>query len=215
MGRHDVADPLVHHVRPDVVGRGQVEPLRPGLAHQPWDERVDLLRRHGTGAEEKWIGLLTLVLLRIDVERPALDDDRLFYGLPRRAVDAAEDDIDAVVLDQFGCAGGSDEVVRFAVLEAQLNVPPEQAALGVEIADDHPGHVGIGEPHDRERTRLVRDDSHLDRTAACIRAFRVRHAILPPVQAHVFVLPGRDASRRAKSSVGNGVVLRHRENSPF
>ena len=26
--RHDLADSLVHHVRPDVVGRGQVELLR-------------------------------------------------------------------------------------------------------------------------------------------------------------------------------------------
>ena len=49
-----------------------------------------------------------------------------------------------------------------AVLEMQLEVPAEQAALGVDVADDHPGDVGVGEPDERERARLVRDDPHLD-----------------------------------------------------
>ena len=204
MGRHDLTDPLIHHVRPDVVGRGQIELLRPGLAHQPRDERVDLLRRHGAGAEEERIGFLSFILLGIDVERAALDDDRLLDGLPRRAVDAAEDDIDAVVLHELRGAGGRDDVVRLAVLEAQLDVPPEQATLGVEIADDHPGHVGIGEPHDRERARLIRDDSHLDRTAASVCAFKVRHATLPRSGARLSAACSR-RSRRARGSVESRV----------
>ena len=35
VGRDDLAHLLVHHVRPDVVGRRQVELLRPRLLHQP------------------------------------------------------------------------------------------------------------------------------------------------------------------------------------
>ncbi len=93
--RDDLPDARVHHVRPDVVGRRQVERLRPGLAHQPRDERVDLLRRHRAGAEDERIGLLPLVLLGVDVERLALDDGRALDRLPRGAVDAAEDDVDA------------------------------------------------------------------------------------------------------------------------
>ena len=98
---HDLADARVQYVRPDVVGRGKVERPRAGLAHQPRDERVDLLRRHGAGAEDQRIGLLPLVLLGVDVEGLALDDRRALDRLPRRAVDAAEDDVDPVLLDEL------------------------------------------------------------------------------------------------------------------
>ena len=94
VGRDDLPDARVHHVRPDVVGRRQVEGLRPRLPHQPRDERIDLLRGHRAGAEDERIGLLPLVLLRVDVERLALDHGRALDGLPRGAVDAAEDDVD-------------------------------------------------------------------------------------------------------------------------
>ena len=59
--------------------------------------------------------------------------------------------------------GGRDGVVCFAVLEAELHVPAQEAAFGVDVADDHPRHVRVGEPHERERTRLVRDDAYPDR----------------------------------------------------
>ena len=120
VGRDDLADTRVQHVRPDVVGRGQVELLRPGLLHQPRDERVDLLRRHRAGAEDERVGLLPLVLLGVDVERLALDDGRALDRLPRGAVDAAEDDVDLIVLDELRRLGGCDGVVGRAVLETQL-----------------------------------------------------------------------------------------------
>ena len=144
--RDDLPHSRVHDVRPDVVGGGQIEGLRPGLSHQPRDERVDLLRRHRAGAEDQRVGLLPLVLLGVDVERLALDDGRPLDGLPRGAVDPAEDDVDAVLLDQLPRGGRGHGVVRAAVLDMELEVPAEEAAPGVDVADDHPGHVGVGDP---------------------------------------------------------------------
>jgi hypothetical protein len=125
VGRDDLPDPRVHHVRPDVVRGRQVEGPRPRLPHQPRDERVDLLRGNRAGAEDERIGLLPLVLLGVDVERPALDDGRALDGLPRGAVDPAEDDVDVIVLDQLRRLGGRDGVVGRAVLEMELDVPPQ------------------------------------------------------------------------------------------
>ena len=59
----------------------------------------------------------------------------------------------------------------------QLQVPAEQAALGVEVADDHPGDVGVGEPDERERAGLLCDHSHLDRALAVL---QVASAMTPP-----------------------------------
>ena len=118
--RHDLADARVHHVRPDVVGGGEVEGPRPGLTHQPRDERVDLLRGHRPGAEDQRVGLLPLVLLGVDVERLALHHDRPLDRLPGGAVDAAEDDVDLVLLDELPGDLGRDLVVRGAVFEVQL-----------------------------------------------------------------------------------------------
>ena len=95
LGGDDLAHLLVHRVRPDVVGRRHVEPLRPGLLHQPREEGLDLLRRHRAGAEDQRVALLALVLLRVDVERLGLVDDGSLDGLPGGAVDAADDDVDA------------------------------------------------------------------------------------------------------------------------
>jgi hypothetical protein len=162
IGRDGLPDARVEHVRPDVVGGRQVEGPRPGLAHQPGNERVHLLRGHRAGAEDERVGLLALVLLGIDVERLALGDGRLLDGLPRGAVDAAEDDVDLIALDELLRLGGRDRVVGRAVLEMQLDVAPQQAALRIDVADDHPGHVGVREPDERERAALVGDDSHLD-----------------------------------------------------
>ena len=92
---HDAPNALVEHVRPDVVGGRQVEGLRARLLHQPGDEGLDLLRRHRTRAEDERVALLALVLLRVQVELPALGDGRARDRLPGRAVDPAEDHIDA------------------------------------------------------------------------------------------------------------------------
>ncbi len=159
----DLADARVHHVRPDVVGRGQVERLRPGLPHQPRDERVDLLRRHRAGAEDQRVGLLPLVLLGVDVERLALDDGRALDRLPRGAEDAAEDDVDAIVLTSF-LAAAAAMASSVAPSSTWSSRPPEKAAIGVDVADDHRGHVRVREPDKREPAGLVRDDSHLDGT---------------------------------------------------
>ena len=113
-------------------------------------KRIDLLRRHRAGAEDERVALLALVLLRVDVERLALHDGRTLDGLPRGAEDATEDDVDLIVLDELGRHRARDGVVGRAVLEMQLQLPPQQPALGVDVADDHPGDVGVGEPHERE-----------------------------------------------------------------
>ena len=76
-GGDDLSDLLVHRVRPDVVGRGHVEPLRPGLLHQPGEEGLDLLCRHRPGAEDQGVTLLALVLLGVDVEHLRLVDHRV------------------------------------------------------------------------------------------------------------------------------------------
>ena len=176
-GLDDVPHAAVQHVGPDVVGRRQVERPRAGLSHQPRDQRVDLLRRPGARAEDERIRLRALVLLRIDVERPALLHRRPLDGLPRGAVDAAEDDVDPVALDQPGRSGGRDGVVGRAVLQVQLEPPPEQPALGVDVADDHPRDVGVGCADERERAGLIGDDPHPDGIG--VGAWRWRHDFLP------------------------------------
>ena len=120
--RDDLTDLLVHHVRPNIVGRRQVEFLRPGLLHQPGNERIDLLRRHRAGAEDERVTFLALVLLGVDVKLPALDDGGTLDGLPRGAVDAAEDHIDLVVLDELGRFGFRDAVDGGAVLEVEFDL---------------------------------------------------------------------------------------------
>ena len=64
----DLADLGVQHVRPDVVGRRQVEGPRAGVLHQPREQRLDLLRRDRAGAEDQRIALLPFILLGVDVE---------------------------------------------------------------------------------------------------------------------------------------------------
>ena len=115
--RDDLADLLVQDVRPDVVGRRQVERLRPRALHQPGDQRLDLLRRHRAGAEDERVALLPLVLLGVDVERLALHDGGTLDGLPRGAVDAAEDHVDVVLLDELRGLGLGHAVGGRAVLE--------------------------------------------------------------------------------------------------
>ena len=175
--RDEFADPVVHDVRPDVIGRRQVEALRAGRLHQPRDERIELLCRHRTGAEDERIRFLAFVLLRVDVKRPALHHRRLLDGLARGTVDAAEDDVDSVLLDQLGRRSRRCSVVGGSVLEVQLQLPPQQPALGVDVVDDHPRDVGVGQADERERTGLLRNDSHFDGITTHARCFR--HHSLP------------------------------------
>ena len=81
-----------------------------------------------------------------------------------------------LVLDELRRHRRCDGVVGRAVLEVQLQRPPEQPALGVDVTDDHPGDVGVGTPHERQRARLVGDHSHLDGIGAGVR--RCLHGLL-------------------------------------
>ena len=67
-----------------------------------------------------------------------------------------------MVDDELRGRGRGDGVVGRAVLQQQLEMAAEQAASGVDVTDDHPGHVGVRDAHERERSGLVRDDAHLD-----------------------------------------------------
>ena len=163
-GRHDLADLLVHHVRPDVVGRRHVEAsCAPVSLHQPREERLDLLRRHRAGAEDQRVALLALVLLGVDVERLALVDGRALDRLPGRAVDAAEDDVDVDPAPR-ACAALAAATLSSVALSStiQLDRPAEQAARGVDVVDHHLGDVGVGDAHERERAGLVGDQAHPD-----------------------------------------------------
>jgi hypothetical protein len=106
--------------------------------------------------------LLPLVLLGVDVERAALHDGRGLDRLPRRAEDAAENDVDLILLDQLPGHRGRHGVVGRAVLEMELERPAEQPALRVDVADDHADDVRIGLPDDRQRACLIGDDADLD-----------------------------------------------------
>ena len=64
--------------------------------------------------------------------------------------------------DELGRLGFRDAVDGGAVLEAEFDLPSQQAAAGVDVVDDHFGDVGIGDTHERQRAGLVRDHSHLD-----------------------------------------------------
>jgi hypothetical protein len=108
------------------------------------------------------MAFLPLVLLGVDVELLAFLDGRALDCLPSGAVDAAEEHVDVVLLDEFGSLDLGHAVGRRAVLEAQFNLPAQQTTLGIDVVDDHAGHIGVGDTHDRQRTRLVRHDTDLD-----------------------------------------------------
>ena len=55
-----------------------------------------------------------------------------------------------------------DAVGRCAVLEEELDLPPQQAAVGVDVVDHHLRHVGVGAAHERKRSGLLRDDADFD-----------------------------------------------------
>ena len=96
---------FVHDVRPDIVSRWQVEFLRPGLFHQPGNEGFNLLSRYRARTEDERVTFLPLVLLRVDVERFAILYSRTFDSLPCGAINAAEDHIDMILLDELGGLG--------------------------------------------------------------------------------------------------------------
>src|SRR5439155_11704115 len=145
-----------------VVSRRQVEFLRPRLLHQPANERFNLLRWHRTGTKYERVTFLSLVLLWVNVKLLAIHYSRTLDSLPRGAINATEDHVDSILLDELGCFGFRYAIGSCTVLEVQLDLPPQQATLGIDVVDHHRGHICIGDTHEREWTRLVRDYSHLD-----------------------------------------------------
>ncbi len=82
-------------------------------------------------------------------------------------IDAAEDYIDLILLDELGGAGFRGIVGRLAVLEVKLDLLAQQPAAAVDLIDHHLGDVGIRDPHERQGARLIGDHSHLDGSPKC------------------------------------------------
>jgi hypothetical protein len=118
----------------------------------------------GTGPVQKISGSAScpFVLLGIDVELLRLLHDRTLDRLPRRAVDAAQDDVHSIVTHEFLRLLGRDAVVGLAVLENQLERSAQQATCGVDVLYDHPGGVRASGPQWSQRACLVHDDADLD-----------------------------------------------------
>jgi hypothetical protein len=108
------------------------------------------------------VAFLALVLLRVDVELPALGDRGALDGLTGGTVDAPKQHIDFVVLDELGGLGGGDAIYGCAVLQVQLELPPEQTAAGIDVVDQHFRHVRIRSAHGRKRSRLLGDNAYFD-----------------------------------------------------
>src|SRR5207248_10160646 len=116
-------------------------------------------------AEDQRVTLLSLVLLRIDVELLALHHSRTLDRLPHRAVDATDDHIDVILLNELRCLDLPDAICGFAVLEVQLDLSAQQTTRGIDVVDHHPRHVRVGDTHERKGTRLVCDHADLDPTS--------------------------------------------------
>ena len=123
-----LADLRVQHVRPDVVGRREVEGRGTGVLHEPREERLDLLGGDRSRAEDQRVALLALVLLGVDVQLSSALHHGALDRLPRRAVDATEHDVDVVLVDHPGGRGRGGLVVGGAVLDDQPDRSAEQTA---------------------------------------------------------------------------------------
>src|SRR4029079_15829972 len=95
--------------------------------------------------------------------------------------------------------------------QIQFDFAAEEATFGVDVADGHPGDVRVCQSDKRERSRLICDDTDLDRSTG--RASSFRHLLLrkkgcwmSPAQRH------RSAAREHDAFALNSL---HRESSPF
>jgi hypothetical protein len=130
--------------------------------HQPGYERIDLLRGHRAGTEDERVRFLSLVLLWVDVKLLALYYSRTLDSLPGGALNATEDHVDLILLDELSSFGFRHTVCSCTVLKVQIYLSPQQATLCIDVINHHFGHVSIGDTTERECTRLIRDYSHLD-----------------------------------------------------
>ncbi len=78
------------------------------------------------------------------------------------SVDAAENHIYLILLDESGSCCCGNAVRGSAVFNEKLDLTTQQAASGVDVVDNHSGDVCIGDAGERKGTRLVCDDADLD-----------------------------------------------------
>jgi len=112
--------------------------------------------------EDERVTFLSLVLLWVNVKLLAIHYSRTLDSLPRGAINATEDHIDLILLDELSSFGFRYTICSCTVLEVQIYLSPQQATLCIDVLNHHLGHVCIGDTHERECTRLVGDYAHLD-----------------------------------------------------
>jgi len=136
------AQDLVGGARIDVVGAQQHE--APGgtavLAHQVLDRGNGLLIGRGTRVEHVLGQLLTLVLHRVEQQAVQFLVDRQ-NGLARHRGPAAERHRNLVLGQQLAGLLGEQRPVGGRINHHSLELPAQQAALGVDFLDGHQRHV--------------------------------------------------------------------------
>ncbi len=164
LGVQEGAQDLVGRARVDVVGAEQHEPrgAAAGLAHQVFDGRDRLLVRRRPGVEDVLRALLALVLDRVEQKAVQLLEHRQ-HRLARHRGPAAEHDVDLVFLEQLARLLGEQRPVGGRIDHHRLDLAAEQAALGVEVVDQHQDHVLERGLADRHRARERMQDADLDR----------------------------------------------------
>jgi hypothetical protein len=65
--------------------------------------------------------------------------------VPRGTIDATEDHVDLVLLDQFRRFGFRHAIRGRAVFHDQVDVPPQQAALRIDVIDHHLRDICTGD----------------------------------------------------------------------
>ena len=152
---------LVGGARIDVVGARQHPALHLLFLHQVVDGGDRLLVRRGAGVEHVALGLLALVLHRIEQDAVQLLEHRQ-HGLARHRGPAAEHDGDLVLGDQLARLFGEQRPVRGGVDDDGLELLAEHAALLVLLVDQEEDGVlqrGFADGHGaRERMQ----DADLD-----------------------------------------------------
>src|SRR5439155_332533 len=137
-----------------VVSRRQVEFLRPRLLHQPANERFNLLRWHRTGTKYERVTFLSLVLLWVNVKLLAIHYSRTLDSLPRGAINATEDHIDLILLDELSSFGFCCTIYSCTVLKVQVYLSKWAECEARNLRNSHLAcaclNFLVGRPGDRE-----------------------------------------------------------------